>query len=220
MGLYFIICYFGDKCKMNDNSESFVTPARPVSPLVSFMPPKSVVLVGLMGCGKTSIGKRLAKRFDLPFCDSDQEVELAAGCSLADINSVFGEGALESGEYRVIARLLRQPVQVIATGCLAFTYENTQELIKENSISVWLKADLPTLYARVTGRKDRPLLEPGKEEEILTKMMADYYPEFEKADVCVQTYDEPANITVDRVIIAMSDFIKSKYPDYHVLKSV
>lgn len=205
---------------MVDNSENFTTPARPTSPLVSFMPPKPVVLVGLMGCGKTSIGKRLAKRFDLPFCDSDQEVELAAGCSISDIDSIFGEGALESGEYRVISRLLNQPVQVIATGCLSFTYPKTQELIKEKSISVWLKADLPTLFTRVTGRKDRPLLEPGKEEEILKKMMDDYYPEFEKSDVCVQTYDEPANITVDRVIIAMSEFIKSKYPDYHVLKSV
>ncbi len=205
---------------MADNSENFTTPARPTSPLVSFMPPKPVVLVGLMGCGKTSIGKRLAKRFDLPFCDSDQEVEIAAGCAISDVDSIFGEGALESGEYRVISRLLNQPVQVIATGCLSFTYQKTQELIKEKSISVWLKADLPTLFTRVTGRKDRPLLEPGKEEEILKKMMDDYYPEFEKSDVCVQTYDEPANITVDRVIIAMSEFIKSKYPDYHVLKSV
>lgn len=205
---------------MVDNSENFTTPARPASPLVSFMPPKPVVLVGLMGCGKTSIGKRLAKRFDLPFCDSDQEVEIAAGCSISDVDSIFGEGALESGEYRVISRLLNQSVQVVATGCLSFTYEKTQELIREKAISVWLKADLSTLYARVTGRKDRPLLESGKEEEILKKMMDDYYPEFEKSDVCVQTYDEPANITVDRVIIAMSEFIKSKYPDYHVLKSV
>lgn len=205
---------------MNGNSENFATPTRPASPLVSFMPPKPVVLVGLMGCGKTSIGKRLAKRFDLPFCDSDQEVEEAAGCAIGEIDSVFGEGALQSGEFRVISRLLSQPVQVIATGCLSFTYENTRELIKEKAISVWLKADLQTLFTRVTGRKDRPLLEPGKEEETLTQMMKDFYPFFEQSDVCVQTYDEPANITVDRVIIAMSDFIKSQYPDYHVLKSV
>lgn len=205
---------------MIGSSENFTTPARPVSPLVSLMPPIPVVLVGLMGCGKTSIGKRLAKRFELPFCDSDQEVEAAAGCSVSDVDSVFGEGALQAGEYRVISRLINQQVQVIATGCLSFMYDKTQELIKEKSISIWLKADLPTLYARVTGRKDRPLLEAGREEEILKKMMDDYYPEFAKSDVHVQTYDEPTNITVDRVIIAMSDFIKSKYPDYHVLKSV
>ena len=205
---------------MNGNPENFTTPTRPTSPLVSFMPPKPIVLVGLMGCGKTSIGKRLAKRFDLPFCDSDQEVETAAGCAIGDIDSVFGEGTLQTGEYRVISRLLNQPVQVIATGCLSFTYDQTKELVKEKAISVWLKADLPTLLTRVTGRKDRPLLEPGKEEEILTGMMEKYYPIFGESNVCVQTYDEPANITVDRVIIAMSEFIKSQYPDYHVLKSV
>ena len=205
---------------MNNHSESPAMPSRPATPIVSFMPPKPVVLVGLMGCGKTSIGKRLARRFDLPFCDSDQEVESAAGCSIGDIESVFGEGALESGEYRVISRLLSQPVQVIATGCLSFTNEDTRDLVKEKAISVWLKADLPTLLTRVTGRKDRPLLEPGKEEAILTDLMEKYYPIFGESDVCVQTYDEPANITVDRVIIAMSEFIKSNYPDYHVLKSV
>ena len=206
--------------KMTNNTENSNTISRPSTPLVSFMPPKPIVLVGLMGCGKTSIGKRLAKRFDLPFCDSDQEVEEAAGCSLEDIESVFGEGSLQNGEYKVITRLLNQPVQIIATGCLSFTYEDTKRLIKEKSISVWLKADLQTLLTRVTGRKDRPLLEPGKEEEILTNMMEQHYPSFEEADVCVQTYDEPANITVDRVIIAMSEFIRNKYPDYHVLKSV
>lgn len=205
---------------MNGNPENFTTPTRPTSPLVSFMPPKPIVLVGLMGCGKTSIGKRLAKRFDLPFCDSDQEVETAAGCAIGDIDSVFGEGTLQAGEYRVISRLLGLPVQVIATGCLSFTYDKTRDLIREKAISVWLKADLPTLLTRVTGRKDRPLLEPGREEEILTGMMEEYYPIFGESDVCVQTYDEPANITVDRVIIAMSEFIKSQYPDYHVLKSV
>ena len=193
---------------------------KPSSPAVSFMPPKPVVLVGLMGSGKTSIGKRLAKRFDLPFCDSDQEVELAAGCSLNDIDAVFGDGALEDGERKVITRLISQPVQVIATGCLSFTYEETRQIIKERAISVWLKGDLATLLLRVTGKKDRPLLEPGKEEEILKQMIDDYYPLLESADITVDTFDEPANLTVDRVIIAMSDFIQKTYPNYHVLKSV
>ena len=206
--------------EMSDNSKDFSIHSRPETPTVSFLPPKPVVLVGLMGCGKTSIGKRLSKRFELPFVDSDQEIEEAAGCTLNDIDSIFGDGALESGEYKVISRLLGQPVQIIATGCLSFTYERTRNLIKEKAISVWLKADLPTLTARVSGRKDRPLLEPGKEEEILKQMMDDCYPLFEKSDVSVQTYDEPANITVDRVIIAISEFIKAQYPDYHVLKSV
>ena len=206
--------------KEGNVTESCVVPARPVSPLVSFMPPLPLVIVGIMGCGKTSIGKRLAKRFDLPFCDSDQEVEEAAGCAIDDIDACYGEGALASGEYKVISRLLAGGVQVVATGCLSFGFENTRELIKEKSISIWLRADLPTLLTRVTGRKDRPMLEEGKEEEILQDLVDKYYGIFEEADIKVQTYDEPANITVDRVIIALSDFIKQKYPNYHVLKSV
>jgi shikimate kinase len=206
---------------MSDGTENLTAaPSRPISPLVSFMPPKSIVIIGLMGCGKTSIGKRLSKRFELPFCDSDQEVEAAAGCSIGDIDSLFGDGALQDGEYKVLTRILSNAVQVIATGCLSFTYEDTRKLLKEKTISVWLKADIQTLLLRVIGRKDRPLLEVGKEEEILLGFIEKYYPLFAESDVCVQTYDEPANITVDRVIIAISEFIHNNYPDYHVLKSV
>lgn len=190
------------------------------SPMVSFMPPKPLVLVGLMGCGKTSIGKRLAKRFDIPFCDSDTEVEQSAGCALTDIDAIFGDGALQDGEYKVISKLISQQVQVIATGCLSFTYEKTKQYIKENAISIWLRGDLETLLQRVTGRKDRPLLEPGREREILSKMIDDYYPVFEESDIQVQTIDESANFTVDRVIVSLTDFIKKNYPGYHVLRSV
>ncbi|MDR0695523.1 MAG: AAA family ATPase [Holosporales bacterium] len=205
---------------MSEGSDNTSVPTRPASPLVGFMPPKPVVIIGLMGCGKTSIGKRLAKRFDLAFSDSDQEVEAAAGCDIGDIDNVFGPGSMQAGEHRVITRLLNQPVHVIATGCLSFTYEETRNLIMERAISVWLKADLQTLLARVIGRKDRPLLESGNEEATVKGMMEEYYPLFEVSNVCVQTYDEPANVTVDRVIIAMSEFIKKQFPDYHVLKSV
>lgn len=205
---------------MANKSNESSTINKHVSPVVSFMPPKPVVLVGLMGSGKTSIGKRLAKRFDLPFVDSDQEVEDSAGCAIGDIDLVFGEGALQEGELRVISRLISQGIQVIATGCLSFTYEETRRYIKENAISVWLKGDLETLLLRVTGKKDRPLLEVGKEEEILKKMIDDYYPLLEESDITVNTLDEPASITVDRVIIAISEFISKAYPDYHILRSV
>ncbi len=190
------------------------------SPMVSFMPPKPLVLVGLMGCGKTSIGRRLSKRFDIPFCDSDAEVEESAGCALNDIDAIFGEGALRDGEFKIISKLIDQQIQVIATGCLSFTWEKTRQYIKEHAISIWLRGDLETLTQRVTGRKDRPLLEPGREQEILSKMIDDYYPIFEEADIQVQTVDESANITVDRVIIALTEFIKTNYPGYHILRSV
>ena len=190
------------------------------TPFVSFVPPKTIVLVGLMGCGKSSIGKRLAKRFDVPFFDSDTEVEQAAGCPLADIDSLFGDGALEAGEYRVIDRLLHPPVKIVATGCFSFINPNVQKLIQDKAISVWLRADLETLYQRVSGRKDRPTLEPGQEMALLSDMIDEYYPVLENADIAVQTNDESTNLTVDRVIVAISNYIKENYPDYHVLKSV
>jgi shikimate kinase len=191
------------------------------SPTVSFMPPKTIVLVGLMGCGKTSIGKRLAKRLELPFYDSDQEVELAAGCTIKDILEIYGEEAFSSGETRVIKRLLGQSTHILATGGGSFMIENTRNLIKENAISVWLNADLETLLARVSRRADRPTLSGCENDrEILEKLIAERYSIFSKSDVCVETFDEPTNSTVDRVINSISNYIKDNYPNYYVLKSV
>jgi shikimate kinase len=187
---------------------------------VSFMPPKTIVLVGLMGSGKTSIGKRLAKRLELPFFDSDIEVEQAAGYPIKEIYDIFGEQAFLDGEQRVIKRLLDQPTHVLATGGGSFANDPTREIVKEKAISVWLKADIDTLVARVSRRSDRPMFTDSNHHEVLEKLIAERYPVFEEADVHVQTLDEPTNATVDRVIQAMSDFIRSKYPNYYVLKSV
>jgi len=193
---------------------------KTASPTISFMPPKTIVLVGLMGCGKTSIGKRLAKRLELPFHDSDHAVEDAAGCPIKDIYTIYGEEAFLSGEQRVIGRLLEQPTHILATGGSSFAYEPTREIIKNSAISVWLNADLDTLVARVSRRNDRPLLANGNQREVLEKMIEDRYPLYQQADIHVQTLDEPTNTTVDRVIQAMTDFIREKYPSYYVLKSV
>ncbi|MDP3372212.1 MAG: shikimate kinase [Candidatus Paracaedibacteraceae bacterium] len=193
---------------------------KTASPTISFMPPKTIVLVGLMGCGKTSIGKRLAKRLELPFNDSDHAVEDAAGCPIKDIYSIYGEEAFLSGEQRVIARLLEQPTHILATGGTSFANEPTRELIKNSAISVWLNADLETLVARVSRRNDRPLLANGNQREVLEQMIEERYPLYQQADIHVQTLDEPTNITVDRVIQAMTDYIREKYPSYYVLKSV
>lgn len=193
---------------------------KTVSPTISFMPPKTIVLVGLMGCGKTSIGKRLAKRLELPFHDSDHAVEDAAGCPIKDIFDIYGEDAFRSGEQRVIARLLEQPTHILATGGGSFANEPTRDLIKTKSISVWLNADLDTLAARVSRRNDRPLLGGDNQREVLSQLMDERYPLYSKADIHVQTFDEPTNATVDRVIQAMTDFIRENYPSYYVLKSV
>ncbi|MHA1558653.1 MAG: shikimate kinase [Alphaproteobacteria bacterium] len=184
------------------------------------MPPKAIVLVGLMGSGKTSIGRRVAKRFELPFFDSDQEVEAAAGCTMREIFSVFTEEAFQNGEHRVISRLLDQPVHVLATGGCSFVSEKNRKLIKEKAISIWLKADLETLIARVSRRPDRPQLEDQDPREYLEKLVEERYPLFQEADIHVETFDEPTNSTVERVIQLLSEFIQTHYPDYYVLKSV
>ena len=187
---------------------------------ISFMPPRTIVLVGLMGCGKTSIGKRLAKKLELPFHDSDQAVEESAGCPLKDICDIYGEEAFRSGEQRVIARLLDQPTHILATGGGSFMNEPTRDVIKEKAISVWLNADFETLISRVSRRNDRPLLDGPDQREVLEKLMHERYPIYAQADIHVPTMDEPTNCTVDRLILAMTDYIREKYPSYYVLKSV
>jgi len=195
-------------------------PNRITSPNVSFMPPKTIVLVGLMGCGKTSIGKRLAKRLELSFHDSDHAVEESAGCPIKDIFNIYGEEAFRVGEQKVIARLLEQPTHILATGGGSFMNDPTRKLIKEKAISVWLNADLETLVARVSRRTDRPMLEGPNQREVLEQLIAERYPTYADADIHVSTMDEPTNTTVDRVLQSMSDFIQRNYPSYYVLKSV
>ena len=191
----------------------------PGAPL-SFRPPKTIVLVGLMGAGKTSIGRRLAKRLEVPFYDSDMEVESAAGCHIKEILDVFGEEAFIKGEFRVINRLLEQEPHVLATGGGSFMNADTREQIKQKAISVWLKADLDTLVARVSRRTDRPLLEDAtRHRTTLEELIQERYPIYEEANVAVQTFDEPTNTTVDRVIAALAEYIRDTYPAQYVLKA-
>jgi shikimate kinase len=201
-------------------SSEFYKSVKKGPPTVSFMPPKTIALVGLMGCGKTSIGRRLARKLELSFFDSDQEVEISAGCSMKEIYAVFGEDAFKSGERRVIARLLSQPAHILATGGSSILDEETQILLKEKSITVWLDADLETLVARVSRRNDRPFIRDGNQRDVLEGLINTCYPVYERSDIHVKTYDEATNTTVDRVISAVSDFVKEHYPDHCVLKSI
>jgi shikimate kinase len=156
----------------------------------------------------------------LPFYDSDQEVEIASGCSMKDIDSVFGEESFKQGERRVIARLLSQPAHVLATGGFSILDEDTRIMLKEKSITVWLNADLETLVARVSRRNDRPLIQKSNPQEVIESLIKRCYPVYEKADIHVQTFDEATNSTVDRVILSISEFVKEKYPNHYVLKSI
>ena len=172
--------------------------------------PKSIVLVGLMGAGKTSIGSRLAERFSMPFVDADTEIEKAAGCSVPDIFELYGEEAFRDGERRVIARLLKDPIQVLATGGGAFMDETTRAEVRKNAISVWLRADLDLLLGRTGRRNDRPLLQEGDRRETLERLMAERHPKYAEADIVVDSAREAPQVTVDRTIDALRHFLQAQ----------
>jgi shikimate kinase len=164
---------------------------------------RTIVMVGLMGAGKTSIGKRLAQRLGLTFIDADHEIETAAGCTIEEIFERYGEAAFRDGERKIIQRLLERPPHVLATGGGAFIDPDTRARIKEAGISVWLKADLDVLVRRVSRRNNRPLLKRGEPRDVLARLMEQRYPIYAEADICIDTLDAPAETTVDRVIEAI-----------------
>jgi len=172
-----------------------------------FVVPKTIVLVGLMGAGKTCIGSRLAERLGLAFIDADTEIELAAGCSVQDIFELYGEEAFRDGERRVIARLLENPVHILATGGGAFMDGETRAAIAQRGISIWLRADLDLLVSRVGRREHRPLLNRGDRREILAALMTERYPVYAEADIVIDSGRESPDDTVDRVIAALKAFL-------------
>ncbi|MGH6620919.1 MAG: shikimate kinase [Alphaproteobacteria bacterium] len=170
-------------------------------------PPKPIVLVGMMGAGKTAVGRRLAARFGLPFVDADEEIETAAGCSIADIFAQHGEAAFRDGERRVIRRLLKTRACVLATGGGAFMDERVRQMIKESGISVWLKADLETLWHRVRRRSHRPLLNTENPKETLERLMQTRYPVYAGADITVESNESPLDETVERLVQCLERFL-------------
>ncbi|MBT4769123.1 MAG: shikimate kinase [Rhodospirillaceae bacterium] len=174
--------------------------------------PKTIVLIGMMGAGKTCIGRQLAERFDIPFTDADSEIAEAAGCSVSEIFDVHGEAAFRDGERRVISRLLDMPIHVLATGGGAFMDEETRHLIKEKAISIWLRADIDLLLSRVLRRNTRPLLKKGDPRQILEKLIAERYPVYEKAEIIVDSVDAPPEVTVENAYNAVKSYLESR-PD-------
>ncbi|MDP6475449.1 MAG: shikimate kinase [Alphaproteobacteria bacterium] len=166
-------------------------------------PDRSIVLVGLMGSGKSAIGRRLAARIGMDFVDADAEIEKAAGLSIGDIFEVHGEQAFRDGERRVIARLLAGPAHVLATGGGAFMDEETRAKIGARAFSVWLRADFDVLLRRVSRRDNRPLLKVDNKEEVLRRLIEERYPIYEEADIIVQSRDGPHEETVNEVIAAL-----------------
>ncbi|MCR9129469.1 MAG: shikimate kinase [Alphaproteobacteria bacterium] len=168
-------------------------------------PERPITLVGLMGVGKTTIGRRLASRLSRPFLDADAEVESAAGRTVAEIFADFGEAAFRDGERKVIARLLDEPKPVVlALGGGAFMDPDTRALIKERAISVWLKADVDTLFERVMRKPgQRPLLETEDPRAVLERLHAERAPVYAQADIVVDSDAASHDTTVQRLIDAL-----------------
>jgi shikimate kinase len=176
---------------------------KPEAAIVAALGDRSVVLVGMMGAGKSSIGRRLATRLGIPFVDADIEIEKAAGMSITDIFATHGEPDFRAGEARVIARLLEGGPQVLATGGGAFMNADTRALIASRGLSVWLKADPDILMRRIKRRHDRPLLQTDNPEATLQQLIDARYPTYALADVTVQSRDVPHDKIVDEIIEAL-----------------
>jgi shikimate kinase len=168
-------------------------------------PPRTIALIGLMGAGKTSIGKRLAQELKLPFIDADSEIEQAAGESIEEIFERHGEAFFRDGERRVIARLLEGPPHVLATGGGAFMDRDTRALLKAQSVTIWLRAELDVLMARVARRNNRPLLKQGDKRATLERLIAERYPVYAEAAITIDSIDGPPEETVTRVIACLKD---------------
>ncbi len=164
---------------------------------------KSIVLVGLMGAGKTSVGRKLAEKMDLAFNDADVEIVEAAGCSIEDIFDHYGEEAFRDVEERVIFRLLEKGPQVLATGGGAFMNPKIRSRIAASGISVWLRADLDTLVRRTLRRADRPLLKNRNPKATLQKLIEERYPVYADADIVIDSMDEGPEITVNIISDAL-----------------
>ena len=180
-------------------------PSPEVAALVAKLGNRTIVLVGMMGAGKSSIGRRLASEFNLPFVDADTEIETAAGMSIPEIFEAHGEPYFRSGEARVIARLLEGGPQVLASGGGAFINPQTRALIRARGISVWLKADLDVLLRRIKRRSDRPLLKTDDPEQTLSQLIAERYPIYAEADVTIHSRDVSHDAIVADIVAGLAE---------------
>jgi shikimate kinase len=184
----------------------------PETALPEALGPRSLVLVGMMGAGKSSIGRRLGLRLGIPFVDADTEIEKAAGMNIPDIFAAHGEPDFRAGEARVIARLLESAPQVLATGGGAYMNADTRALIARKGISIWLKADYDVLMRRIRRRHDRPLLKTDDPGATLRKLIDVRYPIYALADLTVQSREVPHDKIVDEIVIALAGHLGCEVP--------
>ncbi len=200
----YAIAGFGYKYSMSDlatdNAANKAAAAQPQHPLAAALGPRSLVLVGMMGAGKSSVGRRLAARLGVPFIDADAEIEKAAGMTITEIFAAHGEPYFRAGETRVIARLLESGPQVLATGGGAFMNAETRTAIRAKGISVWLRATLEVLSRRIKRRGDRPLLKGADPAETLRRLLEERDPVYAEADLIVESRDVPHETIVDEIL--------------------
>ena len=194
-------------------SQNDAEPEHPAGPLLSALGPRSIVLVGMMGVGKSSVGRRLAGRLSIPFVDADFEIERAAGMTIPEIFARHGEVYFRRGEARVLARLLESGPQVLATGGGAFMNPDTRALVKLKGVSVWLNADLDVLLRRTSKRRsDRPLLRTDDPAETLRTLLAEREPTYALADLTVLSREVPHEAIVADVLTALATHLEVAAP--------
>jgi shikimate kinase len=179
-------------------------PKSPLPELPSFVLERPIVLVGLMGSGKSTVGRRLATRLNMRFIDTDDEIERASGMTISDMFARFGESHFRDGERRVITRLLDGEPLVMATGGGAFMNEETRQAIQEKATSVWLDADIPTLVERVGRRSHRPLLKDRDPAEVLRELAAVRNPIYAQANLHISSASDPHENTVRAILEALA----------------
>ena len=173
---------------------------------------RSIVLVGLMGAGKSTVGRRLAQRLDLPFRDTDAEIETAARMTVAELFAAYGETEFRALEARVVARLAEDGPQVLATGGGAFMAEATREMLRAKAVTVWLKADLDTLMERVMRRGNRPLLKTADPRATMRDLMDRRYPVYGLADVTIQSRQVKREVIADEIVEALDRHLDRSVP--------
>ena len=171
---------------------------------------RSIIFVGLMGAGKTAIGRKVAGLLDLSFIDSDHEIEEVSRTTIADLFELYGEAEFRALEQRVIARLLESGPRVLSTGGGAFMNEQTRAAIGSHGVSVWLKADIDVLMERVSKKQNRPLLRNQDPRGVMLKLMEQRYPVYALANVTVETRDERKEVIADEVVAAIASHLASR----------
>jgi shikimate kinase len=180
--------------------------------LLGRLGPRSIVFVGLMGAGKTAIGRRVASELDLPFLDSDHEIEAASRMTVPELFELYGETEFRSLEQRVIARILEAGPQVLSTGGGAYMNPLTRAAIVAHGVSVWLKAEIDILMERVAKKQNRPLLKTADPRATMERLMAERYPVYATADVTVPTRDERKEVIAAEVIDALGRHLTAAEP--------